>query len=262
MKNNSGRIRTLLLMVFAALFVVAAISAMAFFSAKKGSRNGIVLPGAGHTSTMPEVYEQNNDGFISVNKYNVSQVIRSLSRPECYKQTLSRLTVDEGVMTAAAVQFTVKGDVHKLSILEETQYRHFLMREDEIYLWYNDDAETVTKASVYGDVRPDNLAGVVTYETIAEYPASQILEIDYVQYPAVDGDPCLYVRVQEDNDTEILFWVNMNTGLLCKAEEIKNGVSISKLQEQSVTVLSSTDVEVEEELLLPNGKNPFASQGE
>jgi len=262
MTEKRGRIRTLALMISAALFVVALIAVMAFFAADDTARGGIVLPTAANPSPSPDIYEQTNNGFISVDRYNVARVIGSLSRPACYRQTLHRSDFGGENWNQATVELLVMGEMHKISVTENYEVRNFLTNGEDVYLWYDDDAESVTKLTVPDNVRPDHIAGILTYEAIADYPAERILEIDFLQYPEENGEPCLYIRVQEDSFVDSVFWINMSTGLLIRAEQLDEGQTVYTLQEQALILLEEDDASIAAQMRLPDGTDPFATAAE
>ena len=103
MKDRKSSVRTLILTIAAALFVVLLIAFVAFFASREQNRNKITLPSSSSSAKPPAVQEEAN-GFVTVTRENAADVVESLLRPLFYHQSLSRQTLSGTDTSTASVQ--------------------------------------------------------------------------------------------------------------------------------------------------------------
>ena len=127
------------------------------------------------------------------------------------------------------------------------------------YLWYRDETWRVESVALPEGVSPDDLAGILTYESIADIPAGEVRAAEYVLLAEQNAAPCLYVEAQGEKGPANRFWVDLATGLLCLADCAMDGSEIYRLEQTGLSVLESFDEELHRQMLLPNGTDPFAT---
>lgn len=257
MENRNGKFRTLVLIITAALLVVLAISLVAFFGNRESDRNGITLPPEGWQSAEEALTP--GEGFVTVTTDNAAQIVENLKRPEYYHQTLLQTTTANTSSARQTTDIWAYGDVWKIVTTGGGQTRHILTDGVTAYLWYRDETWRVESVTLPEGVSPDDLAGILTYESIADIPAGEIRAAEYVLLSEQNGAPCLYVEAKGTDGTANRFWVDLATGLLCLADCSMDGSEIYRLEQTGLSLLESTDEELLRQMLLPNGTDPFTT---
>lgn len=257
MGNRNGRFRTLLLMITAALFVVLTIALVAFFSSRESDRTGIILPPEGWQATEGALTSE--EGFITVTTDNAARVVENLKRPEYYHQTLLQTTTANSSSSRQTTDIWACGDVWKIVTSADGQTRHILTDGVTAYLWYRDETWRVESVTLPEGVSPDDLAGILTYESIVTIPAGELRAAEYVLLAEQNGAPCLYVEAKGAEKTSDRFWVDLATGLLCLADCSVDGSVVYRLEQTGLAVLESTDESLLRQMLLPNGTDPFTT---
>lgn len=253
MKNRNGGIRTLLLMISAAFFVVLVIGLVAYFSSRSMEGSGIVLPDE-TTAAGSESDDHSAHGFVTVTTENAARLVESLHRPAVYHQVFRRYVGAE-TAAAATVQLWVCNGVTKLVTTEGGQTRHILTDGSRAYLWYADESRRAQSLTLPEGVTIDDLSGVLTYESIVSLSPE---EVRAAQYLTVENVPCLYVESLE-GETTYRWWVDMKTGLLRKAEGSAEESLIYSLEQTELQLLSAEDTVIQRQMCLPNGTTPFAT---
>lgn len=256
MEKKNGNVRTLILMMTAALFVVFIIAMMALVGNRNNDRGSIVLPGGESTG---EVSGQGPDsGFVTVTPENASRVVLDLARPACYHQTLVQKTIMEGNTGTQTTEIWVCDGVWKIITSVGGQVRHVLTDGTTAYLWYRDESWNVKSVTLPQNMTPDDLAGILTYETIGDLSEKEIREATYVQLPEQTNAPCLYVATEADG-AERRFWVDLDTGLLCKSVGLLDGAESYHMEQSGLAVLNGTDESLLQQMRLPDGTTPFTA---
>ena len=148
----------------------------------------------------------------------------------------------------------------KLIVSEVGEVRHILTNGTAAYVWYADDPAAVRFSVLPENVTTDDLSGVLTYESIVALPTGSVKEAGYVQLSDFDDAPCLYVEAE---DTEQLrFWVNLSSGLLCRAESLRGGATEYELRQTRLLLLDDEDENLKAQMLLPDGKEPTFTEAE
>ncbi len=259
MPNRNGSGRTLLLLISASFLVVATIAMLTFLSIKKAQRSGITLPSSSSEKKDEITAGLTGDGFLTVSPDNAAAVVSTLSRPETYHQTLYKQIISDDVTGVFSVHIWANGGICKLVLLESGQTRHILTDGTQVYLWYEDDPENIVKKHLPEGISLDDLSGIPTYETILDMKSEMIQEADYRQLSEQDNKPCLYVRNIDADGASMAFWVDLSTGLLCKAERVQEGKLRYSLHQTDLVVLDTSDAALNTQLLLPDRSNPFAT---
>lgn len=256
MDKRNGKIRTPVLMITAALFVALTISLVAFFSNRDANRTSITLPPENWQGA--ETTTSSEEGFVTVTAENAALVVENLKRPEYYHQTLLQVTAAETASARQTTELWVCGDVCKLITSVGGQTRHILTDGSTAYLWYRDETWNVESVALPQGVSIDDLAGILTYESIADIPVEEIAAAQYLQLTEQGGAPCLYVEAKEQGGVK-RFWVDLATGLLCLADCTADGSESYRIEQTGLSVLESDDEALLRQMLLPDGSDPFAT---
>ncbi len=256
MDRKKENLRTLILMVSAALFVVLVVAVFAFFSTSRSSGDGVTLPQDDwQAGDLPAL----SDDFITVTPDNAADVVRSLSRPGSYRQTLTQTTYSGSSSSRQTTELWVCDGVWKIAAAAGGQTKHILTDGITAHLWYQDDSRRVRSVTLPQGMIPDDLAGIMTYETIGNLSAEEILRAEYCQPEDLGGVPCLFVASKNEAGLETRFWVDLSTGLLCKAESLQGENTVFRLVQTELVIMDRTDEALQSHLLLPDKSNPFTS---
>ena len=258
MENRNGNLRTLILMIAAALFVVAAIALAAFLGSRESGHQGIVLPPDGWQ--QPGSSEHATDeGFVAVTPENAPQLVEALQRPVYYHQTLQQKTVSNGSSEVQMTEIWSCDDVLKIVQTAGGQTKHILTDGETAYLWYRDESWRVETVSLPDGVTPDDLSGVLTYETIVTMDEDEILEAAYVPLTTQENAPCLYVAEENDAGIETRYWVDLASGLLTQAECLLEEKTVYTLEQTGLSILQQDDESLRQQMCLPDGTDPFST---
>lgn len=260
MGKKNGNVRMLILMISAALFVVFAVSVVAYLAGRQPGGQGVTLPPADWNSGSdnPSLF----DGFVTVTQDNAAQLVLSLERPDSYCQTLTQTAVSGRQTTRMTTELWVSEGVWRIITSTGRQVRNVLTDGKTAYLWYQDDLRRVRSVTLPQDVTPDDLAGILTYEMIGRLPAEEIVQAEYRLLEELDSVPTLFVSCKNEALVETKFWVDLATGLLCKAESVLADDQVSQLIQTDLVVLDRSDQALRSQLLLPDGTDPFTASGE
>jgi len=259
MENRTGSGRMLLLMISASFLVVAVIAVISYFATKQSEYTGITLPPATASRPENEPLDLTGEGFVSVSPQNAAAVVNTLRRPETYHQTLYKQIISDDTTGIFSVHIWVNGNICKLVLLESGQTRHILTDGSRVFIWYEDAADEIVSRDLPSGVSVDDLSGIPTYETIADLLPENIQDAEYRQLQEQDNAPCLYVRSSEPDGAALSLWVDLSTGLLCKAECVQEGKLRYSLHQSDLVVLDTSDAALNRQMLLPDGTDPFVT---
>lgn len=256
MENRNGKIRTLILIITAALFVVSAIALLAFLGSRDADWPKIALPPegwqSGDSSLLP------GDGFVTVTTENAGQVVENLKRPDYYHHILAQTTTADSAAGRQTTDIWFFDGVWKIITTTDGQTRHVLTDGKSAYLWYRDESWRVESVVLPEGISPDDLAGILTYESIVDIPAEEIVAAEYVLLTEQSSAPCLYVETQYGEGSANRFWVDLATGLLCRADCFLDGTESYHLEQTGLSILEQTDENLLRQMLLPDGTDPFS----
>lgn len=255
MQNNKGRIPTLLILVAVALLVVFLISLAVFLDAKKNAGPGITLPEAG--AHLPENGDRTeNFSLVELTPENVGKVVRNMSRPEAYHQTLIKTV---GGKARHTTEIWYCGGVWKIISTENGQTRYILTDGKTAYLWYRGETWRQEKIPLTQGMTADDLSGIPTYESIAQLSPRDIQEAGYQTLSDMEDAPCLYLSFQNASGVLQTWWVDLSTGLLCRGSGVLNDEPAYALQQTGLDILPVNDAALLSQLRLPDGSAPFAT---
>ena len=260
MHEQKKSTRTVFGVIAASVLVVAAIALPALFGGDMRRGGGIVLPTQGQSTSSPEE-DLSGAGFVTLTTENVPEVVRTLERPACYHQSLTASVPSEEDASGTQIDLWVENNVWKIVRRDPVGTRCILTDGRLAYVWYTDDVRAMNSLRLPDGVTRDELAGVVTYETIASAEPGSIREASYAP---VSSDPelyCIAVKTQ-DGIESALYQIDPATGLLFSAELQRDGKTTYVLQQTALELLSQDDAALREEMRLPVGTPEFSAEGE
>lgn len=255
-KTNSKK-KTLLLSL-AALAVVALLVFLIVRSSEKSRHEAIVLPDApAPVQQQSPAPEQTEPAQLEVREDNIQKILKSLSRPSAYHQTLRISQFVDEKQYDQQTELWVNGELLRADFYSDAETRTILTDGRTLYLWY-DDSETVAEISLDGSISMDDLLGIPTYESILALDASDIRQADFVTSEDTDGS-CVYV-LSETDGIERSFWVSLDSGLLLRSQESKAGVQLYEMEQQTLELLGNADEVFSDVFVLPDSTEPFSEK--
>jgi len=261
MESRKGSARALLLMISASLFVVCAIAVAAYFSTSDTGRTGITLPGAASGRPGEDQVISTGEGFVAVTKENAASIVNTLNRPDFYHQTLYKQTIYDDVTGIFLVHIWARDGIFKLILTESGQTRHILTDGKTVHLWYEDDPLRWQQLQMPEGISVDDLSGILTYESVLDLTPDEITEAEYIQLSDQNNAPCLLVSSKAEDGVVTKLWIDLTTGLLCKAEQKESDQLLYSLHQTDLVLLDATDAALNGQMLLPDGSNPFTIAG-
>ena len=107
----------------------------------------------------------------------------------------------------------------------------------------------------------DDLSGILTYESVLDLTPDEITEAEYIQLSDQNNAPCLLVSSKAEDGVVTKLWIDLTTGLLCKAEQKESDQLLYSLHQTDLVLLDATDAALNGQMLLPDGSNPFTIAG-
>ena len=211
----------------------------------------IVLP---DTSTASDQVAEDPDTVsnaltvVEITPKTVQSAIATLSRPEAYRRTV---TVEQFWSTGSGsyeTTVTVSGGWTRMDrTMPDGRVRHSIIGPEETCVWYNNEAEIYRSA--VGAVSADNEQCIPTYEDILDLPVEAISTADY---RVLSDIRCIYVEAAEE-DSQLCYWVSVDTGLLVAAEKLLDGQRVYRMEALTVDQTEPAATE----FTLPDGTNFF-----
>ena len=211
----------------------------------------IVLPDT--TITSDQIAEDpGTDGnalaVVEIAPETVQSAIATLSRPEAYRRTV---TVEQFWSTGSGsyeTTVTVSGGWTRMDrTMPDGRVRHSIIGPEETCVWYNN--ETAIYHSTVGGVSADNEQCIPTYEDILDLPVEAISTADY---RVLSDIRCIYVEASEEN-SQLCYWVSVDTGLLVAAEKLMDGERVYRMEALTVDQTEPAATE----FTLPDGTSLF-----
>lgn len=163
---------------------------------------------------------------VEVTPETVQSVIATLSRPESYGRTVTvqDLWGEEELGSTTAQVWVDGGWTRTDAVWPGGTQRSSIVGEGRFWVWYGDGAVLTGPA----DGSSADLEGqrIPTYETVLELdPAS----ITAAGYEDLDGLGCIYVETDTGEGHAARFWVDDDSGLLVRAEQLTDGQVVYRM---------------------------------
>lgn len=192
----------------------------------------IILPDT--TATSDQIAENpgtDRDALtvVEIASETVQSAIATLSRPEAYRRTV---TVEQFWSTGSGsyeTTVTVSGGWTRMDrTMPDGRVRHSIIGPEETCVWYNNESEIYRSAVEV--VSADNEQCIPTYEDILDLPVEAISTADY---RVLSDIRCIYVEASEEN-SQLCYWVSVDTGLLVAAEKLLDGERVYRMEALTV----------------------------
>ena len=258
MKRKQNRISVIVLSCLA-VFIILTLLVVWYLSTRPDSTGTIILPEpetdvSVHTPPTTTV----EDPFLKVNTDNALQIVAELSRPDSYHQTCTVTVVSGDHSHVNQVELWVNGSLLRAVISNERDVRHVLTDHSTAYVWYEDSDEPL-QVHLADGITADDVLGLPTYETLLRTAPGQITDAEYLILDNTQAR-CVYICAKAGDELTELYWIDLETGLLAKADVLENSQQVYTVQQDSLDVLAAQDEAFEPWFLLPDGSAPFTVQ--
>lgn len=257
MANRSGGVKTLVIALVSAFVLVALILVSFFVLTGSDDGSGIILPAQTQPGTQTAPGEMDDSLFLQITSGNVTDVVRTLARPTSYHQTLTLTTAWQDGSAERIAELWVSDGICRADLADGNTVKSFLSDGETVYMWYQDD-EVVTAFTINASVTLDDLMGIPTYESLLAADPAQIRDAAFVTLDSMDDRSCIYAQVTDADGYTDSYWIDVSTGLLCRADSLEEQTLIYKLQESAIEILLASDEAFAAAFVLPDGSAPFS----
>lgn len=251
-RRSQATVWTVVLICLAMIFLIAL-----FALSQRSTNSTILLPEeTQEASPVNPGTTSDEDLFVQVSADNVLSVIETLHRPSAYHQTSTLVLNADGSQLIRQADVWTNGVFMRAVISDPYQTVSYLTNGEVAYLWYHDENIPV-QISVNSSVSCDDMIGLLTYETLLDTDPAMLFFAEHT----VLTDPyvqCVYVSTV-DEEREIRYWIDLNTGLLYMAEVTEQGEQIYYIEQSKLELLAEDDEAFDEWFLLPDGTSPFTA---
>ena len=219
-----GGKRNIVVILIAAVIAVAVLSSfgLGFFAPDTAE---IVLPTAA-ASASPEG-ESGGAVRVEVTPDTVQSVIATLTRPESYGRTVivQDLWEEEELGSTTARVWVDGGWTRTDAVWPGGLRRSSIVGDGQFWIWYEGADQVLTGPA---DGSSADLEGqrIPTYETVLELDTASITAAGY---EALDGLGCVYVEADAGDGHVSRFWVDTDSGLLVRAEQLSGGQVVYRM---------------------------------
>ena len=167
---------------------------------------------------------------VEVTPQTVQSVIATLERPESYGRTVTIQDIwgeetDQQGTTQAHV-WVDGGWTRTDAAWPGGTVRHSIVGNGQVWIWYDDGQEVLTGPA---DDASADLEGqrIPSYETVLDLDPDTI---SAAEYQVLDNLGCIYVETMPDESGHVeRYWVDDDSGLLVKAEQLKDGQTVYRM---------------------------------
>lgn len=240
----------------AALAVIAFLLVIFLNSVEKSRHETIVLPDAS-TETPPQQEPASpEESFVQITTENVQDVLRTLSRPAYYHQTLSLTTYAGEASREQTAEIWTGGSLTLVQLSDSAETKSFLTDGETLYVWYG-DSEDAAVYSLASGVQLEELTGIPGFEALLDAPLSAFQEADLISLSDQDFLQCIFVQCTLDSVTQY-FWVDLDSGLLYRYMALADGQPFYTVQQTQLELLMEADQALDGIFRLPDGTQPFS----
>lgn len=189
---------------------------------------------------------------VEVTPETVQGVIATLTRSESYSRVVNVETLLEGSKIGeTSVSCWVTRGYTAARMRVGGKVRHSITGNGKLYVWYEGDGTWYEGA--LGGLSPDILQRIPTYEDVLKVDKG---DIEGAGYQMLEGVPCIYVEVAEDElgYTEA-YWISVESGLLVCSETRKGGKVVWRMSSFGVEIPMPSNAP----FVLPDGTDVRAS---
>ncbi len=245
----------------AAAAVLLALGLLIAFCVDRQSNQGqdaIVLP---EPPAAPAVQEQPapppEQGFLQVTADNVTAILQDLTPPEAYHQIYTVAVGADETQTVRTVELWVNGRLLRAQVTDGVRTRSVLSDGGRAYVWYDGDRAALETDLLEG-VTPQDLLGLPDTDLLQSASEADIVDADYLVLEEQGQVRCVYVCLQTAAQTVNRCWIDLDSGLLYKADVLEQSQQVYALRQDAFEALAPGDQAFHDRFTLPDGTQPFA----
>lgn len=243
------------------ILVVVVLVALFVMSQPNQAQEGIVLPTDQAETVLDPVPEQGGeDDFIQVTTDNVVPMLRSLQRPNYYSQCYEVVVGADAVQASRSVELWVSGELVHAEIYDGRKVKTILTDGTTAWLWYDVDLTPVSVA-LEGTITAEDLFGLPGFDYLLHLQQNPVVDADYLLLDEAQTQ-CIYVCAQSGESETERYWINLENGLLYKADALENSQLIYEVKQTYCAMLAAGDEIFYGKFLLPDGTDPFTAAEE
>lgn len=253
--------KSILAVSVAVLLMLTVLLAVFFENRARKEKKAIVLPDPPQEVSVPEKTEETSpDGFVQISRDNVLSVLQNIHKPSSYHQVYHVTVGSDLAQAVHRVELWVNGDLLRAEVSDDVQTKNILTDGSTLYLWYNDEEQAASVALRESAV-VENLLGLLSYDNLLTLEPEQITDADFLvlEDPTL---PCLYVCSRDAVYVASRFWIDLETGLLYKADILEQSRQVYTLLQENLELLAEEDEAFRDRFCLPDGTVPFSKTEE
>lgn len=252
-----------ILAVSITVLLVLAILLVFFLGTRSGKGNEtIVLPDPPQEVAAPEETEETPvDDFVQVSTENVRAILENMSRPSSYHQIYTVTVGADETQAVHVVELWVNGDLLHAEISDGLQTKSVITDGSSAYLWYEGDEQALF-LPLEETVAAEDLLGLISYDYLLSLTPEQIIDADYLVLEDPQQIQCLYVCSQDAESVASRCWIDLETGLLYKADILEMSKQVYTLWQNSFELLAEEDEAFHDRFRLPDGTVAFSTETE
>ena len=254
-RNNNRSV----LVVGAALILVVALVLIFVLLQPENDREGIVLPTVqADVSTDPVQQEPEQEDFLQITTDNVVAALRSLERPMHYNQTYEVAVGVDDNRAARTVELWVSGSLIHAEVTGGGRVRSVLTDGVTAWIWYDVDP-TPMSVQLSSNITAEDLLGLPGFDYLSTLETVPVEEADYLllQEPQTQ---CIYVCARAGEDETDRWWINLENGLLCRADALEASQLVYEVRQTFFARLAEGDESFVGKFALPDGTEPFSAE--
>jgi len=253
-KNNRS-----VLVVSAALILVVALVLIFVLLQPESDREGIVLPTPQTDSPSdPVLQEQEQEEFLQITTDNVVDALRSLERPVHYNQTYEVAVGVDDDRAARTVELWVSGSLIHAEVTGGDKVRSVLSDGVTAWLWYDVDPNPIS-VQLSDSVTTEDLLGLPGFDYLSTLETVPVEEVDYLMLQEPQAQ-CIYVCARAGADETDRWWINLENGLLCRADALEASQLVYEVRQTFFARLAEGDESFTGKFALPDGTEPFSAE--
>ena len=221
------------LYIVLAVLILAALAILVFQPFGRQNTPSISLPSpqSGQSSAEPV-------GALEVNPDTVQTALKALSVKTNYSHGYTVTTSWGEGSGSEDVFFYRKDDSVKIVRSFGATNKDTLFTNGKLYIWYEDDPNSVYSAKAGSISDADDLAGLIAYEELLELPSDSISAAKYV---TENNASCIYVKYTGSRGYTYELYISVNTGILITAGVYDGNAPVYTLETSFISLSPVAD---------------------
>lgn len=230
------------------------IAAVFVFGKKDDGRAEIVLPEAQSQTSTPELVKPaQEESLLQITTENAVLALSSLERPRSYMQTYRVQVGREDAAAVSTVELWVSGKYKRAQITTSSHTKILVTDGVGAWLWYS-HAGTPRRVTLSENLSFEDLIGLPAFDYLQTLQSEVVTEAEYLVLENEQKQtPCIFLSTQGTDNSQIRYWVDLQTGLLCEADCMEGNSLVYLVEEQAFDLLADGDEVLSDKFLLPDG---------